>query len=574
MKKFNPILRKFKTIFLIVCISLGSIISFSFVDDYFELSKNLDIFSTLFRELNMYYVDEEDPGKLMKKGVDAMLESLDPYTNFIPENEVEDFRFMSTGEYGGIGAGIRKRDDYVVITEPYDNYPAQKGDLRAGDVILEIDGKSAKGKRTDEVSKILKGPAKTTVRLLVSRDGEEKPIEKVLMREKIKIINVPYFGMLKNNTAYIRLSGFTENAGKEVKDALVALKTANTVKSVILDLRGNPGGLLNEAVNISNVFVNKGQEIVSTRGKVKDWDKVYKALNPPVDTEMPIAVLVNSGSASASEIVTGSIQDLDRGVVIGQRTYGKGLVQTTRPLSYNAQLKVTTAKYYTPSGRCIQALDYTHRNDDGSVGKIPDSLITPFKTHLGRIVYDGGGIAPDVVVPAKTYSSIEMSLLNKFLIFDFATKYKLKHASIAKAQEFKLTEADYNDFIAFISDKEYDYVSKSEKMLEDLKESAEKEKIFGEIKTEFDALKTRLYHNKKEDLKKFKEGIILLLTEEIVSRYYFQTGKIEAGLEADAEVKKALDVLKDKNLYESILNTNYKIPKETAEKDKNKSIDK
>ena len=417
MKSF---LRKFKLLFIAILIGSYAIISYSFVDSYFEVSKNLDIFATLFRELNIYYVDETNPGDLMKKGIDNMLESLDPYTNFIPESEIEDYRYMTTGSYGGIGALVRQMGDYVVISEPYEGFPAQKADLRAGDKILKVNDIDVKGKKTDDISKYLKGQASTSIKLLIEREGEKKPIEKIINREEIKIKSVSYSGMISKSVGYIKLTGFTENASGEVKDALLDLKKNPALKSIVFDLRGNPGGLLKEAIDIVNLFEDKGTEIVSTRGKVKDWDKIYKAVNNPVDLSVPMVVLVDRGSASASEIVSGSLQDLDRGVVIGQRSYGKGLVQQTRDLSYNAKLKVTVAKYYTPSGRCIQALDYSHRNEDGSVDKVADSLISAFKTKNGRIVYDGGGIAPDVAIEPQKYSSILGSLITKNLLFDFA----------------------------------------------------------------------------------------------------------------------------------------------------------
>jgi carboxyl-terminal processing protease len=490
----------------------------------------------------------------MKKGIDSMLESLDPYTNYIPESDIEDYRFMTTGQYGGIGALIGQRGDDVIITDPYENFPAQKADVRAGDVILEIDGKSIKGKKYDDISKILKGQPKTIVKLTLKREGETQPIIKDIERDDIKIKSVPYYGVIQEGIGYIRLTGFTENASNEVKEALTELRTKNNIKSLVLDLRGNPGGLLNEAVNIVNLFVNKGTDVVSTKGKVKEWDKQYKALNTAVDTEIPIAVLVNSGSASASEIVSGAIQDLDRGIIIGQRSFGKGLVQTTRPLSYNSQLKVTTAKYYIPSGRCIQALDYTHRNDDGSVGKIPDSLMSEFKTKSGRTVYDGGGVYPDFVTESRMLSNISQSLVSKYYIFDFATKYRMAHPTVAPAKTFHLTESDYNDFISFLSGKEYDYTTKSEKEMEELRATAEKEKYFESVKTEYDALKKKIMHDKSADLKKFKDEITEMLESEIVSRYYFQNGQVEASFDHDVEIRKAVEALNDKTVFASILN--------------------
>ena len=507
MKTF---LKKFKLLFIAILIGGYAIISYSFVDNYFEVSKNLDIFATMFRELNIYYVDETNPGDLMKKGIDEMLASLDPYTNYIPESEIEDYRYMTTGQYGGIGALIRQQGDYVVVSEPYEGFPAQKADLRAGDKILKINDIDAKGKKTDDISKILKGQASTVIKLLIEREGEKKPIEKLINREEIKIKSVSYSGMVSKNIGYIKLTGFTENAANEVKDALLNLKKNPELKSIVFDLRGNPGGLLKEAIDIVNLFAEKGTEIVSTRGKVKDWDKIHKAVNNPVDLTIPMTVLIDRGSASASEIVSGSLQDLDRGVVIGQRSYGKGLVQQTRPLSYNAQLKVTVAKYYIPSGRCIQALDYSHRNEDGSVAKVPDSLISAFKTKNGRIVYDGGGVAPDIALETQKYSSILASLVTKNLIFDYATKYRIAHETIVPAKDFTLSDAEYTDFVTFLNGKDYDYKTKSEKTIDELKEDAKEDKALDAISADIDALKTKIMHNKKEDLIKYKPDYFLI----------------------------------------------------------------
>ena len=563
----KSILKKIK-IYVVIMVLMATVLgSFSFVDNYFEVSKNLDIFATLFREVNMYYVDETKPGDLMKKGMDAMLETLDPYTNYIPESEIEDYRFMTTGQYGGIGSLIRKKGDNIYISEPYEGYPAAKADLRAGDLLLEIDGKQVKGKTQDDISKILKGQPNTSVKILIQRDGEKAPIEKTVMREEIKVKSVPYFGMVSDNVGYMRLSSFTEDASGEVKKAFTSLKESNpNLKGIIFDLRGNPGGLLNEAINISNLFVEKGLTIVSTKGKVEEWNKIYKAVNSPVDVNIPVTLLVNSGSASASEIVSGSLQDLDRAVVIGQRTFGKGLVQTTRNLSYNAKLKVTTAKYYIPSGRCIQALDYTNRNEDGSVGKIPDSLITPFKTAFGRTVYDGGGVKPDIALVAKNYSKIAISLENKSLIFDYATKYRREHASIASAKDFSLSDKEFDDFITFLGDKDYDYTTQSEKLLKDLETAAKTEKYLEPAQKEYDALKAKMMHHKTEDLITFKSEIKELLENEIVTRYYFQTGKIQAALAHDEEVKKAIAVINDMGLYISVLTGKYTDPEITKEK--------
>lgn len=570
MKSF---VKKFKLLIITAVIGGYAIISYSFVDNYFEVSKNLDIFATLFRELNIYYVDETNPGDLMKKGIDDMLESLDPYTNYIPESEIEDYRYMTTGQYGGIGALIRQQGEYVVVSEPYEGFPAQKADLRAGDRIIRINDVDTKGKKTEDISKYLKGQASTTLKLLIEREGEKKPLEKVISREEIKIKSVPYSGMLTKEVGYIKLTGFTENAAGEVKSALLDLKKNPELKSVILDLRGNPGGLLKEAVDIVNIFVEKGTDVVSTRGKVKDWDKIHKALNAPVDLTIPVAVIVDRGSASASEIVSGSIQDLDRGVVIGQRSYGKGLVQQTRPLSYNAQLKVTVAKYYTPSGRCIQALDYSHRNEDGSVAKVPDSLITAFKTKNGRIVYDGGGVAPDLSIDAQKYSSILASLVTKNLIFDYATKYRSAHPAIAPAKEFKLTEAEYDEFLTYLNGKDYDYTTKTEKTIDELKADAKDDKNFDAISADIEALRSKIIHNKKEDLVKYGPEIRQFLEEEIASRYYFQNGRLEASFKDDKELKESISLLNDENRYKKILTTVVKADKPfNGDKEKQKNL--
>ncbi len=566
-------IKKFKLLIIVSLIGGGAFISYSFVDNYFEISKNLDIFATLFRELNIYYVEETNPGELMKKGIDNMLLSLDPYTNFYPESEIEDYRYMTTGQYGGIGALIHQDGDYVIISEVYEGFPAQKADLRAGDKILKINNTDATGKKTDDISKYLKGQASTTIKLLIEREGEKSPIEKNINREEIKIKSVSYSGMVADNVGYIKLTGFTENAANEVKDALSGLKKNPEMKSLVLDLRGNPGGLLKEAVDIVNIFTEKGTDVVSTRGKVKEWDMVNKAMNTPLDLFIPITVLVDRGSASASEIVSGCLQDLDRGVIIGQRSYGKGLVQAQRKLSYNALLKVTVAKYYTPSGRCIQALDYSHRNEDGSVDKVPDSLISAFKTKNGRIVYDGGGIAPDIAIDAQKFSSLLGNLVSKNLIFNYSTKYRVAHPSIAAAKDFKLTDAEYEDFLSYVTSKNFNYTTKTEKSLEDLKENAKTDKSIDEINTDIENLKAKITNNKKDDLKKFKPEIKQFLEEEIASRYYFQNGRLESALKDDPELKEAIAVLNDKDRYTKVLTTIIKAEKPMYNPDKTKLKD-
>jgi carboxyl-terminal processing protease len=389
--------------------------------------------------------------------------------------------------------------------------------------------------------------------LVLRREGVDKPIEKTIMREEIKVKSVPHYEMLNNEVGYIKLNQFTDKCTEEVQTAFKELKEKKGMKALVLDLRGNPGGLLNEAVSLSNLFVEKGQLVVSTKGKVKEWEKTYKAANQALDLEIPLVVLVNSGSASASEIVSGTIQDLDRGVVVGQRSYGKGLVQTTRPLSYNTQLKVTTAKYYIPSGRCIQALDYSHRNEDGSVGKVPDSLMKKFTTKNGRVVYDGGGVLPDIVLEPVAYSQIARALTNKNMIFNFATKYKREHPTIPSVKEFQITDELFTEFTTYISDKDYEYSTRSEDVVKKFKETAEKEKYFKDVETEYEALKAKLSHNKNEDLVTFKEEIKELLKEEIVSRYYYQKGRVESLLARDPDVNEALSILADKGKYSSLL---------------------
>jgi carboxyl-terminal processing protease len=549
--------RHIARIILPVFIAATAFVGYSFKDDYFEISKNLDIFTTLFREVNLYYVDDINPGQLIKTGIDAMLESLDPYTNYIPEDDIEDARFMTTGQYGGIGAMIRTKGDYIVIAEPYENSPAAKAGLMAGDIILEVEGKSAKGKSTSDVVKVLKGTPETPVKVLIRRPGVEAPIEKTIVREEIKVKNVPYYGMIDEKIGLIKLTGFTEDAGREVREALIKLKENPNLEGVVLDLRGNPGGLLREAINIVNVFVDKGIDIVSTKGKVKEWDKTYKSLNSPVDLSIPVVVLVNRSSASASEIVSGSLQDLDRAVIVGQRSFGKGLVQTSRPLTYNTQIKITTSKYYIPSGRCIQAKDYSHRNEDGSVGTVPDSLIREFKTRNGRKVYDGGGVNPDVSIEPNEYAPVTRAVAGDNLLFDFATQFRSKNPQIVDAKEFMVSQELYEEFIAFIGNQEVKYETESEELLQKLKEVAEREKYYASFEAEYNTLKEKMLRDKKADLQKARNEISELLADEIVSRYYYQRGRIENSFKRDDEVKRALEILKDKKFYADILAGRY-----------------
>ena len=544
--------RKYQLIILVLTIALSSYISLSYSDNYFETSKNIDIFTSIYKELNTFYVDETDPGILMKEAIDAMLKSLDPYTQYIPESEIEDFKLQTTGQYGGIGAMITKIGEYVVISEPYEGFPAQKAGLLPGDQILEINGVSAKGKSTEDVSKILRGQPNTSVTLLIKRPHVDKHFNATFNREKVSVPSVPYSAYISEGIGYVRLNSFTKNCAKNVKNAIVELSNEQKMDGLILDLRSNPGGLLNESVDIVNLFVEKGVEVVNTKGKIKSWDKSYVANKPPLDTEVPLVVLINSGSASASEIVSGAIRDLDRGVVIGERSFGKGLVQQTRRLPYNSQLKLTVAKYYIPSGRCIQALDYSNRNEDGSVGTIADSLLTEFKTRNGRKVYDGGGITPDIITSEDLPVNLIKSLVKERLFFDFATDFRIKNDQLK--DNFILTEEDFSDFIYYLSDKKYEYKTKTELAINVLKEKSKTENYYSEIEEEFNLLLNKYYDSKKDDLNKNKQIIKEILTGEIVSRYYYQRGRIKASLNFDEDVKKAIEILENTKEYNSLLN--------------------
>ncbi len=522
-------------------------------DKEFEWSKNLEIFHSLIREVELYYVDETDPAKLIKTGIDQIMRSLDPYTVYYPESQVEDIQLMTTGEYGGVGALIGQDSIGAYISDPYEGTPSQKAGLRAGDRILKVDNKSVKGKSTSEISPLMKGTVGTTVTLTVERPFVKGEITVNLVRDKIRLENVPYFTRLSDGSGYIRLTGFTEGASGEVKQALINLKEKGA-RGIILDVRNNPGGLLIEAVDIVNLFVARGQEIVSTKGKSKMWEASYACRYEPVDTLIPLTVLVNSGSASASEIVAGAVQDLDRGIIIGQRTYGKGLVQTTRDLSYNAKIKITTAKYYIPSGRCIQALDYTNRRADGSVGHVPDSLVHEFKTRKGRTVKDGGGILPDILVDPRQLSGMVTNLYYQNMIFDYATKYRNTHEQISTPAGFELKDTDYQDFREFLINRKFKYETESEDALDELIASAKKEKYFDRSQSVLEDLKTKLSHNLDKDLESFRPEITEILSDEIIARFYFQKGRIEYMLRDDDGLARAQALLANLEEYGKKLN--------------------
>jgi carboxyl-terminal processing protease len=559
MMKFFRKLHRAKKLFIIGSIILFSGLFAGFQQNDFEIAKNLDIFYTLFREVNLLYVDHTDPAKLIESGIHGMLQSLDPYTNYIPEYKIEDYRFMQTGEYGGVGALFRQRDGKTYVVDPYEDSPASKAGMKAGDIVRKVDGKSIAGRSLDDLSEVFKGQPNTEVVMEIERPGSEELIELAVIREKIEMKSVPHYQMLDDKTAYIKLNSFTTKAFTEVKGALVELQKNQGAKCVVLDLRGNPGGLLIEAVKIVNLFVNKDQEVVSTRGKVEMQNKSYKTMVAPYDTVMPVVVLVNSKSASASEIVSGALQDLDRGIVIGTRTFGKGLVQQTRDLSYNSKLKVTIAKYYIPSGRCIQALDYTHRNEDGSVGKVPDSLITKFSTQNGREVYDGGGVMPDIEVKNEKLSKIAVTLYAKDIIFDYVTNYCLQHDSVVPPGQFAFTDAEYDEFKNFVATRNFSYATNSENAFSKLKKTAVKEKYYDKAKEQFDALEEILKNDLIKDMDTFKDDIVMLISEEILTRYYMKKGSIEYQLKNDLLTKKAVEVLADESTYYGVLSGKLKL---------------
>jgi carboxyl-terminal processing protease len=520
---------------------------------YFEIAKNLDIFATLFKEVNALYVEEVNPNKLVRTGIDAMLSSLDPYTNYIPEDEVEDFRTVNTGQYGGIGAITREIGNRTVVTMLMEGYGAQKGGLKIGDEIIKIDDINLSKLSREESGQVMKGQVGTPVSLTVNRPGISEPIKLEFKRERIKLTNVPYSGMIDEDIAYIQLSDFTPDAAKEVKNALIILKDQGA-KAVILDLRGNPGGLLIEAVNITNLFIPKGKLVVSTKGKIPENNLSYETLNLPIDTAIPVTVLINRGSASASEIVAGTLQDYDRAIVIGEKSYGKGLVQVSRPLSYNSQLKVTTAKYYTPTGRCIQVLDYGHRRDDGSVGSIPDSLKKPFKTTTGRVVYDGGGIDPDIKTENPEAHMLTQVLFEKGFLFDYATQYAQKHPEPVNSRTFTLNDEEYQQFLNWMKTKNYSYKSYMEYQLQQFTEEAKKEKYFSELKSQLDVVTARIAESKKNELVLHKDEIKMLLEEDIVSRYHLEKGSVESGFKYDKDIKLASEILRNSAQYKKLLN--------------------
>lgn len=520
-------------------------------ENLFEISKNIRVMSGVYEKLNTYYVDEPIPGELMKTGIDAMLASLDPYTVYIPQSKIEDYRYMTTGQYGGIGSLIQKHGDYIVISEPYKNSPAAKAGLKAGDIILEVDGENVEGKTVPDMSLYLKGGPGTELTIKYKRGTNVDQV--TFKREEIKIPDVPYYGMLDDKTGYVKLNSFTQTASQEVGSAIHSLIDSSNMEKLVFDLRGNGGGLLHEAVNIVNFFVPKGQLVVETKGRLNEMNREYKTLNNPIDLDLPLVVLIDDHSASASEIVSGSLQDLDRAVIIGERSYGKGLVQQTKDLEFGSMVKLTVAKYYTPSGRCIQKLDYSNKNQLGEAEEVPDSLIATFTTKNGRIVKDGRGVDPDVEIPAEFLSMLSTELIIGHHIFDFATNYESKHATIPPAKDFRLSDDEYMDFVNFVKLQDIKHTSQSSKALEDLKEVAKEEKYYNDAKDEFEALIKKLTPSLESDLLRYQDELKEILESEIVSRYYYSPGRLENALAQDEYVSIALEVLNDSQRYDKIL---------------------
>ncbi len=538
---------------VVLLVAAGSVAFVTPAERYFEIAKSLDIFSTLFKEVNAYYVDDVDPKKLVDKGIKGMLESLDPYTDYIPEEEQEAFSIQTTGQYAGMGALIGVVNKKTVITHPYLGFPAQLAGLWVGDEIISVNGTNVQGKPTAEVSALLKGKPKTQLEVSVRRYGVKDPIVFKIQRDRIKVSNVVYYGITDGQVGYIKLDDFTPGAGKEVEEAVVKLK-GQGAKSLIIDLRDNPGGLLYEAVNIVNLFIPKGLEVVATKGKVPEWNKSYVTLNNPLDTDIPLVVLTSGGSASASEIVAGALQDYDRALLIGEKTFGKGLVQTTRPLAYNAQLKVTTAKYYIPSGRCIQALDYANRKSDGTVEKFADSLKVEFKTKKGRSVYDGGGLDPDILVKHEPFASAVEELARRNFFFEYAIVYRATHPQgPASMSNFQLTEAEYNAFVDWVRKQQFEYATELESKADQLIAAAREERYYEVLKSDLAELKKKIANNKESDWVRYKSEISSLLEEQIAFHYRLNTGLAEISLTRDQEIIEAKKILTNSSAYLKLL---------------------
>lgn len=519
---------------------------------YYDINKNIDIFNSVLRELDLFYVDSIEVDNLVQGTIENMLTQLDPYTEYYSEENMGDLQFLTTGEYAGIGAIISQNNGRVVVNEPYEGLPADKAGLKAGDVILEIDGENMREATVKEVSDQLKGTPGTELQLIFSRPGENKERTVSIIREKIEIDPITYANVFDDNIGYLHFSGFTSRGAERVRQTVQELKEKGAT-SLIMDLRGNGGGILDEAVDVVNLFVPKGEEIVSTKGKVKEWDRSYRTRNQPLDTIMPIVVLIDTGSASASEIVAGGLQDLDRAVIVGNRSFGKGLVQTPRDLPYGGNIKITTSKYYIPSGRGIQALDYSHRNPDGSVARVPDSLTNVFHTRNGREVRDGGGITPDITIPQEIGGTIAYYLMADNIIFDYVTGWMQRNHEVAHPGTFSLSDADYNDFKNFVKSKEFEYDKMSERSLQQLKNIMEFEGYLEVAAEEFSALEAKLHPNLDRDLELFKDLITSMIETEIVQRAYYKKGVLIHQLSNDKVFDKAVELLQNPTSYQSVL---------------------
>ncbi|MDD4489122.1 MAG: S41 family peptidase [Paludibacter sp.] len=546
-------LKKYPFILIFFLVGFSNVIFTQESTKTFHISKSLSIFNSVLREVDLYYADTLDHEKLVKSAVDQMLRNVDPYTVYIPESESDDITFMTTGEYGGIGALITKTNEGICVSEPYEGMPAQKHGLKAGDILLEIDGEKTSNFTVADASSKLKGTPNTEITLKIKRYGEKKIIEKTFLREKIQIPPISYSKVVSEGTGYILLNDFTEQAALDVKSTIQGMIQQHGIETIILDLRNNGGGLIDEAVKIMGYFVPKGTEIVSTKGKSPQASYTYRTTLEPIFSDMKIVVLVNSASASASEILAGAIQDLDRGIVIGERTFGKGLVQNIRPVSYGGHVKITTAKYYIPSGRCIQAIDYAQRNEDGSLKRVPDSLTTEFKTKNGRIVRDGGGIIPDSTTQDDRKINIAYYIYAQNLYFEYANQYAAKHETIAKPVDFKMTDADFNDFITFIKERGFTYTPQTKKYFDDLYEFAKLEGLDQEAKSEFEALRSKLMPDIDIKLNENKKEILDILGAEIIKRYYYQKGVIEYSLVNDIDLKTAIEILHQPEIFDSLL---------------------
>ncbi|MBQ6037461.1 MAG: S41 family peptidase [Bacteroidaceae bacterium] len=536
-------------------VAAGAWMAFSLSDDHsFQLAKNLDIFNSIVKELDQNYVDTIDGSKTIRDGIDAMLYSLDPYTVYYPEDDQSELEQMVSNSYGGIGSIItwNSKLKRSVISEPYEGMPAAKAGLKVGDILMEIDGQDLEGKDNQAVSNLLRGQVGTSFHLKIQRPGEKKLREFEIVRSQVQLPLIPYYGKLDQGVGYINLSTFSGNPSRDFRAALEDLRKQG-ITSLVIDVRSNGGGLLDEAVDIANFFIPRGKTLVTTRGKNRQVKETYKTLREPIDLDIPLAILVNSGTASASEILAGSLQDLDRAVVVGTRTYGKGLVQMTRSLPYGAAMKLTTSKYYIPSGRCVQAIDYQHRNEDGSVGRVPDSLTNVFHTAKGRIVRDGGGVTPDITIEQDTMPNIVYYLMSDNLVFDYATEYCQKHPTVAKAEDFKLTDQEFEEFKEFVKKADFKYDQQTERMLKDLKRMAEFEGYLKDAETEFTALEQKLTHDLDHDLDFASEQIRVLISTELMKRYYYQRGSIIEQLKEDKDLEAAVAVLTDKARYNEIL---------------------